>query len=519
MRISVRMCLLLVSLLSMLLSCKSDPYIYITFDATPNPIAKGDSATLRWNVTGADKVTIDNGIGEVPPYGKYVVSPGQSQKYTLTATNSGRRAEENVIVNIIEGATAPAPKPAPNENKSEVNIATNPALPLAEKTHGFVFSSFDGIWDIYYMHEDGTGRIKLTKQTKNNMEPAWSPDTAKIAFISDRDGENQLYVMNVDGTNVIKLTDMLGVHSPNWSPDSKKIAFVSEEQWGIENYAKPWYLSNDIYIIDCDGKNLTKITGALQEFVESISAEPAWSPNGKRLLFLNAKFGKRYGYGSSNQELPTAFNEKYPQIYAYDFESNSIVNVTNSEKDTNISHTWSPDGNTIVFYSNREDSEPMTDIWKVFTVGSDGKGIEKLSDITLIGYGGPSRNYPAAGGTSGHWWTLFQPFIHWSPDGNKIVFMFSHVSEGYSNQKISRNWDIIIANSDGSDPINTGKYIYDCRQICWSPDSKYIAYVPPSNRTNNEYIPQFDNLNIMDVATKEITAIVDCKVYSYLTWR
>jgi TolB protein len=47
--------------------------------------------------------------------------------------------------------------------------------------------------------------------------PAWSPDGKRIAFISDRDGNDQLFVMRADGTGVVRLTGGQGdKDTPSW---------------------------------------------------------------------------------------------------------------------------------------------------------------------------------------------------------------------------------------------------------------------------------------------------------------
>jgi hypothetical protein len=71
-------------------------------------------------------------------------------------------------------------------------------------------------------------------QPDDTDEPADDPDPAppdaeqsqgRIAFVSDRDGNDEIYVMNADGSNQVRLT-----HSPaddwghTWSPDGSKIA-------------------------------------------------------------------------------------------------------------------------------------------------------------------------------------------------------------------------------------------------------------------------------------------------------
>ena len=61
----------------------------ISFSASPDDIATGQTSTLVWDTTNATSVTIDNGIGSEPLSGSVVVQPTLTTTYTLTA--SGHR--------------------------------------------------------------------------------------------------------------------------------------------------------------------------------------------------------------------------------------------------------------------------------------------------------------------------------------------------------------------------------------------------------------------------------------------
>ena len=62
------------------------------------------------------------------------------------------------------------------------------------------------------------------------MQPAWSPDGGKIAFVSTRDGNPEIYVMNADGTGVVNLsTNAASDLGPAWSPDGTRLAFHSNQ--------------------------------------------------------------------------------------------------------------------------------------------------------------------------------------------------------------------------------------------------------------------------------------------------
>jgi len=58
------------------------------FNITPNSIYRGESATLEWRVANAASVTIEPGIGTVPPSGSVSVSPQASTTYTMTVSNA-----------------------------------------------------------------------------------------------------------------------------------------------------------------------------------------------------------------------------------------------------------------------------------------------------------------------------------------------------------------------------------------------------------------------------------------------
>ena len=57
---------------------------YLVFSSNPSTINAGGTSTLLWNVTGANSVSIDQGIGQVDVAGTRVVSPATSTVYTIS---------------------------------------------------------------------------------------------------------------------------------------------------------------------------------------------------------------------------------------------------------------------------------------------------------------------------------------------------------------------------------------------------------------------------------------------------
>jgi len=78
------------------------------FEATPSVINQGEVTHLRWSVSNADSVSIDNGIGSVALAGEIPVSPNNTIFYTLTATNfAGEATARTQIMVTGEPATQP----------------------------------------------------------------------------------------------------------------------------------------------------------------------------------------------------------------------------------------------------------------------------------------------------------------------------------------------------------------------------------------------------------------------------
>jgi len=84
------------------------------FSAEPTTIQRGQSATIRWEVSGnVTSVSIDNAIGTVQNTGNRRVFPTDSTTYTLTASGPGGSTTASATITV----TAPPPPPPPPTTK------------------------------------------------------------------------------------------------------------------------------------------------------------------------------------------------------------------------------------------------------------------------------------------------------------------------------------------------------------------------------------------------------------------
>jgi len=91
-------------LMFLLSGCSINPGLPIinTFNANPTIIDFGNPTTLSWEVSGADTVSIDQGIGVVTASGTIDITPLTTTTYTLTATgNSSAITTAGVKVTVM----------------------------------------------------------------------------------------------------------------------------------------------------------------------------------------------------------------------------------------------------------------------------------------------------------------------------------------------------------------------------------------------------------------------------------
>ncbi|MGD0854521.1 MAG: hypothetical protein ABSA18_01775 [Dehalococcoidia bacterium] len=107
-----RVYILIAAILCMLpvftiVSC-APPDINITsFQVIPSSILAGQTVVLKWDVSGAKSITIDNGLGEQPASGSIEIKPAQTTTYKLTAKNGNKSVESSIILTVNVPTTSP----------------------------------------------------------------------------------------------------------------------------------------------------------------------------------------------------------------------------------------------------------------------------------------------------------------------------------------------------------------------------------------------------------------------------
>jgi Tol biopolymer transport system component len=77
-------------------------------------------------------------------------------------------------------------------------------------------------------------------------QASYSPDGSRIVFVSLSSGEAQIYLANADGGNVRQLTTGSTNAQPAWSPDGTKLLFNS-------NRGSPNGTVYELYVMNADG--------------------------------------------------------------------------------------------------------------------------------------------------------------------------------------------------------------------------------------------------------------------------
>jgi dipeptidyl aminopeptidase/acylaminoacyl peptidase len=144
---------------------------------------------------------------------------------------------------------------------------------------------------IWVYDKQGGAVRQFTYSAKAESSPRWSPDGKQLAFLSNRDEEQQIYVMRADGGEGVAVTKgKRSVKSFEWSPDGKQIAFLAPDAKTDEEEKKQKD-KDDAHIADKEDKRarvwvLTVAGGETRHLTkkEWEVNELAWVPSSDGLI-------------------------------------------------------------------------------------------------------------------------------------------------------------------------------------------------------------------------------------------
>jgi Tol biopolymer transport system component len=261
---------------------------------------------------------------------------------------------------------------------------------------------------IYLEQADGSHVRQLVRSAASDTNPALSPDGRRLVFTRHVPGApDRIFLVGVDGTGLRALAPANcpgvcsdAVEGPAWSPDGRRLVFTRALLRGHSLLPT----ARQVWVADADGSGAHRVT---QEPAGSADGSASWAPDGTRILF-------------TRHVRAVAPNPDQFAVYVVDVNGSDLRQVTPNDIEAGEA-VWSPDGALIAIQSPPDDEAfPKA----LFTIRPDGTGMHELTDnLDANDSDGPT----------------------WSPDGRRIAF--SHVPAGSSGGA-----DLYVVDRDGSAP-------------------------------------------------------------------
>ena len=336
--------------------------------------------------------------------------------------------------------------------------------------------AFDMLGDIYVMPiEGGVARV-VSSGLAWDQQPRWSPDSKRIAFVSDRDGGWNLWIMNADGTSPKQLSRNRKdtFISPAWLPDGPSI-MVRLNAWG--GPATPGApTASDLYQYFPEGGSMRVAEGKLTAAGNAVA-----SPDGRYIYYP--------GQGTF------AFGGAGP-INRYDRQTGAMIPLTWSGR--NLRPAASPDGKLLAYL--RKVDERLDLRVRDLATGDDRVLVPGLWKEE-IGASGNQGDYPSYGFTPDSrsiviWARGKFHRIDVATGEDAVIPMRAHVSLQVAER--IRNPRRITGDSVQARVVRWARLSPDGRRLIFSSLAKlWIMDLPNgtprrlTNATEGEYAPAF----------------------------
>lgn len=170
---------------------------------------------------------------------------------------------------------------------------------------------------------DGGDAVRVTRTVAAESDVVWSPDSKRIAYVSERDGAPHLFLYDFTNNAETQLTNTAGADAaPRFSPDGKLIAFVRD--------------GKELRVYETESKQERKLADARMErppFLNNRSF--AWSPDSKWLAFSAVS------------------NKSFRNIYAVQASvkegGGETRQISSLASNSGSSISWHPDGTSLLF--------------------------------------------------------------------------------------------------------------------------------------------------------------------------
>ena len=234
--------------------------------------------------------------------------------------------------------------------------------PAARET--IVYSSIQpSNWDLYLFDSPGSQPRRLTTDPGLDYNGVISPDGRWVVFTSERSGNPDLYVLDLEGdagprplVESFAMEDAAAI-----SPDGRRLLFVSTRDGNADIFAapfRPWDPS---------------AAGAATNLTRHAAGDynPVFSPDGRRILFSSSR--DTTVETSTGAGPPAAYLAS--ELYVMQADGSDVRRLTHHEG-WDGAPAWTPDGQEVVFYSQRDGD---TRIYRTDVDGSAGVAPEPIS--------------------------------------------------------------------------------------------------------------------------------------------